>query len=244
QGQNHLILGISLLFGLCVFLNWMIVVLSIPRLFKTLFGVESAFTQSPAAMLNTTFLAGVFGLTYLTIDPLVKTIYVLRCFYGESRQSGEDLKSDLKRFAGPLRQMAGAVVILLSVTFAADAAFMQSSPVSAAELNQHIDDVIHSSKYAWRLPRDPLQAPVEDGLIARFFHAVGSMLRSILRTVVSWIDQFFERLFGRSGSRGPVGFSWSSSTLLLYGLLAVVLVAIAVFIYQTRRRKRSLPVVA
>jgi hypothetical protein len=243
QGQNHLILGVSVLFGFCVFLNWMFVVLSIPRLFKTLFGVETVFTQSPAAMLNTTLLAGLFALTYLTIDPLLKTIYVLRCFYGESRQSGEDLKSDLKRFAGPLRQMAGAVVILLSVAFAADAVPRQSSPVSAAELNQHIDEVIHSRKYAWRLPRDPRQAPVEDGIIARFFHAAGAMLRSILRTVASWIDQFFERLFGRSSSRGPLGFSWSSSTLLLYGLLAVVLVAIAVFIYQTRRSKRSSPVV-
>jgi hypothetical protein len=244
QGQNHLILGISVLFGFCVFLNWVFVVLSIPRLFKTLFGVESVFTQSPAAMFNTTFLAGLFGLTYLTVDPLLKTIYVLRCFYGSSRQSGEDLKSELKRFAGPLREMAGAVVLLLSVAFAANATPMQSSPVSAAELNQHIDEVIHGSKYAWRFPRDPLPAPAEDGLIARFFHAAGAMLRSILRTAASWIDQFFERLFGRSNSTGPLGFSRSSSTLLLYGLLAIVLVAIAVFVYQTRRRKRSTPVVA
>jgi hypothetical protein len=245
QGQNHLVLGISVLFGFCVFLNWIVVAFSIPRMFKLLFGVESVFTQSPMAMLNTTFFAGLFGLTYLTIDPLLKTIYVLRCFYGESRQSGEDLKSDLKRFADPLRQMAGAVVILLFLTLSSGATPLQSAPsVSSAELNQRIDEVIHSSRYAWRLPRDPVEAQAEDGIVAKFFHGVGAMLRSILRTIFSWIDQLFERLFGRSSSRGPLGFSWSSSTLLLYGLLAIVLVAIAVFIYQTRRGKRSSHVVA
>jgi hypothetical protein len=248
QGQNHLILGIALLFAMFVFLNWMIVAMSIPGILKTLIGVESVFTQSPVAMLNTTFFAGISGLTYLTIDPLLKAVYVLRCFYGESRQSGEDLKSDLKRFAASLSQMAGALLVLLLLTsgsVGAGTRGLTPLAVSSAELNQRIDEVIHSSRYAWRLPRDPLaQSQAEDGMIARFFYAAGRMLRSVLRTVVSWIDRFFEGLFGRSNSRGLSGFSWSSSSLLLYGLLAAVVLALAVFIIRTLRGKTSTPIVA
>jgi hypothetical protein len=246
QGQNHMILAIAVLFGLCVFLNWIIVAMAIPGILKTLIGVESVFTQSPMAMLNTTFFAGIFGLTYLTIDPLLKAVYVLRCFYGESRESGEDLKSDLKRFAAPFGQMAGALLILLLLTSGSAGAPAQSAPaVSSAELNRRIDEVIHSSRYAWRLPRDPVaQEQAKDGMIARFFYAAGRMLRSVLRTVVSWIDQFFQGLFGRSNSRGPAGFSWSSSSLLLYGLLAAVLLALGVLIFRTLRGKQSTLVVA
>jgi hypothetical protein len=246
QGQNHLILGIALLFGLCVFLNWTIVVMSIPGVLKTLIGIESVFTQSPMAMLNTTFFAGIFGLTYLTIDPVLKAVYVLRCFYGESRQSGEDLKSDLKRFAAPLGQMAGALLIFLLLTAGGVATPAQSAQaVSSGELNQRIDEVIHSSRYAWRLPRDPAaRAQAEDGMIARFFYAAGRMLRGVLKTVVSWIDRFVRGLFGGSNSRGPAGFSWSSSSLLLYGLLAAVVLALAVFIIRTLRGKPAALVVA
>jgi hypothetical protein len=246
QGQNHLILGIALVFGLCVSLNWIIVVMSIPGILKTLIGIESVFTHSPMAMLNTTFFAGIFGLSYLTIDPVLKAVYVLRCFYGESRQSGEDLKSDLKRFAAPLKQMAGVLLIFLLLISGSVVAPAQSAqPVSSAELNQRIDEVIHSSRYAWRLPRDPVaQAQTEDGAIARFFYAAGKMLRNVVRTVVTWIDRFFRSLFRRSNSRGPVGFSWSSSTLLLYGLLAAVVLALGVFITRTLRGKTLDPVVA
>jgi hypothetical protein len=170
----------------------------------------------------------------------------LRCFYGESRQSGEDLKSDLKRFGAPLGQIAGALIIFLLLTSGSVAAPPQSARrVSSSELNQRIDEVIHSSRYAWRLPRDPITpAQAEDGMIARFFYAAGRMLRSVVRTVVSWIDRFFQNLFGGSNSRGPVGFSWSSSTLLLYGLLAAVLSALGVFIIRTLRGRTSASVVA
>ena len=66
---------------------------------RIVFGIESVFTQSPLSVWNTTFLSGVLGLTYLCVDPLVKAVYVLRCFYGESLKSGEDLKAELKHFA-------------------------------------------------------------------------------------------------------------------------------------------------
>ena len=97
--QNAALLVIASGFGLIVFLNWATFCFLLPGLIKILFGVESIFTRSGMSMLNTTFFAAMFGLTYLCVDPLVKAAYALRCFYGESLVSGEDLKAELRQFA-------------------------------------------------------------------------------------------------------------------------------------------------
>ncbi len=96
--QNHVAAAVMFLFGVCVFLNWFVVALAVPHLLKMLFGIESSFTRNVFAMLNTTLLAALFGLTYLCVDPLVKVIYTLRSFYGESLKSGEDLKVALTEY--------------------------------------------------------------------------------------------------------------------------------------------------
>src|SRR6185437_16020621 len=59
--QNNYALGILFLFGLYVFLNWTAFCVTLPQLVKMLFGVESVFTKSPYAMLNTTLFAAMFG---------------------------------------------------------------------------------------------------------------------------------------------------------------------------------------
>ncbi len=100
--QNHYALLLLKLFGVFVFLNLAVAIVMIPYLLQTLFGIETRFTQvlhDPetllTVMLNTTFFTALFGLTYLCVDPLLKTAYVLRCFYGESLQTGQDLKTEL-----------------------------------------------------------------------------------------------------------------------------------------------------
>jgi hypothetical protein len=96
-GQNHTLLGLLSGFGICVFLNWVTVCYALPNLVKMLFGTESVYTRSSLSLLNTTFFAAMFGLSYLCVDPLLKAAYTLRCFYGQSLESGEDLKADLKQ---------------------------------------------------------------------------------------------------------------------------------------------------
>ena len=103
-------------FGLCVFLNWTTVCLLLPGLVKMLFGFESAFTRSGLGMLNTTFLVTMFCLTYLSVDPLLKAVYALRCFYGESLQSGEDLRAELGRFTRTAQQIAACLLLALATT--------------------------------------------------------------------------------------------------------------------------------
>src|SRR6266566_2298352 len=95
--QNHFVLLIFKPFAFFAILNLITGVLAVPFLLTKLFGVETAFSQSLPAMLNTTFFAAILGLAYLCLDPILKAIYLLRCFYGESLTTGRDLKAELKR---------------------------------------------------------------------------------------------------------------------------------------------------
>lgn len=118
--QNHLVLLILSGFALFVFLNLASFSYMLPGLIKTLFGIETVFTRSQTSLLNSTFFAAMTGLTYLCVDPLAKAVYTLRCFYGESLESGEDLKAELRQVEGMMtKTAAGVLVILLTVTCSA-----------------------------------------------------------------------------------------------------------------------------
>jgi hypothetical protein len=96
QGQNHVLMGIFLLLGLVVFANLCIGAYLVPRMLKTLLGIESIFTRSNHYLLNSTFWAAMAVLTHICIDPLVKAVYLLRCHYGESLSSGADLLAEFR----------------------------------------------------------------------------------------------------------------------------------------------------
>ena len=148
--------------GMVTALNIGIAVLLFPWLLKTFFGVETIFSISKTHLLNNTFFAVVCSLSYLCLDPLMKASYCLRCFYGESLQTGEDLKVDLRSLARP-----GSVVALSLALFLALSPFgkalAQSNPavvsrggasVSAQQLDSAIESVIHYPEYSWRMPRE------------------------------------------------------------------------------------------
>lgn len=89
-------------FGCAVAGNVAVLVVSLPHLLKSLFGIDTMFTLSGwHGIFNTTFLIVVYGLSFLCLDPIVKTAFALRCFYGESQQSGEDLRAELKEIQAP-----------------------------------------------------------------------------------------------------------------------------------------------
>src|SRR5262249_43658251 len=152
--------------------------LTLPELGKMLFGVESIFTKNAYALLNSTFFAAMLGLAYLCVDPILKTIYALRCFYGESLQSGEDLKAELKPFmTGSLKT---AVVIGIFCTIAvANRAPAESTnwpsttavkqTIPAPDFDQVINQTIHESKYVWRMPREQTVTDSKDGVLTQFF---------------------------------------------------------------------------
>ena len=255
--QNHMVLLIALPFRLFVFLNWVAMATLIPSLIKMLLGIETIFSKSPGAMLNSTFLTAVIGLTYLTVDPILKAVYAVRCFYGDSMKSGEDLKAEVKRF--PLTQkLAGGLVIALLLAGGPTARGAQpEAPVAPAsrpagavvspdELDRRIDEVIHERKYTWRMPRGQVDgAPAKKGIILRFIEAVGDMISRAVRKVFKWIGDLWDKLFPPEKRRAGSFFgSLTTSQGLLFLLLAVVLSAIVIFLFRVRSRRKQATVVA
>lgn len=87
-------------FGCAVAANIGVVIVMLPQLLHDLLGVETVFTLGEGVWLqNTTLLMCIFGLSYLVLDPLIKSAHVLRCFHGESQTTGEDLMVELKAHA-------------------------------------------------------------------------------------------------------------------------------------------------
>jgi hypothetical protein len=257
--QNHIVLAILIVFGFYVFLDWTTVCFILPQLVKILFGIESDFTKSPFSMLNTTFFAAMSGLTYLCIDPILKTIYALRCFYGESLKSGEDLKAELKPFTVAPRPLAAVLVILFSLATAAPANAADTDTIASAvappiskqivsspDLDHAINQTIHERKFIWRMPREKTVAPDSDeGVIERFFDNVGKMLRHWARATLNWLQDLFDK-FSRHkptvSTPETSGYGWIMSLqLLLYGLVAAVLAVLAIFLYRLWRGRRRSP---
>ena len=95
--QNWSSLSILVAFGLFVFVNLAVMLAFIPELARMYLGVDSAFTRAGTNVIGSTFFAVCFGLTYLTLDPLLKALAALRCFHGEAIHSGADLRAEVRR---------------------------------------------------------------------------------------------------------------------------------------------------
>lgn len=251
--QNNIALAILLAFALYVFLNWATLCFVLPQLAKMLFGIQSAFTKNPLSMLNTTFLAAMFGLTYLCVDPIVKTFYTLRCFYGESLQSGRDLKAELKMFVTSASKITAALLLFSTIFIsaparAADAASppnpQNASEVSPPALDRAINQTIHEPKYTWRMPREKIEeTDANKGIVAEFFDKIGDMLRRWARDVAGWLDKLLQKLFrdwNPVSSRSNAGWDWGEVVqLLLWVLIGVVAAAVGVFLYRVWRDRRK-----
>ncbi|HET6371049.1 MAG TPA: hypothetical protein VFG95_07625, partial [Nitrospiria bacterium] len=247
-GQNHVILLVLSLFGTVVFLNLGVVLYLLPQLAHMLFGMESLFTRGVRYLLNTTFIAVVFGLTYLAVDPFVKAVYTLRCFYGESLTTGEDLIAELKNARAALRTEAAALLFLIVLTCAGVSSVMaagtiprnaaepgKSAPallsgaVSPPEIDRSIDKVMSKREYAWRMPREKRNDHKEKGLIASFiegvFDTVTGWFAHVRRWIVNAVKWLIDNLFGRLRFEPPtrgLDFGWSPSIMiLLYSLLGL-----------------------
>jgi hypothetical protein len=258
-GQNHMALFIMLVFGMFVFFNAAVAIYLVPQLLKMFFGMETAFTRAGWNMLNTTLLAVSSGVSYLLLDPLVKTVYVLRCFYGQSLRTGEDLKVELQG----LRTRAGTALGLMVLSLAllgtvvrgeafADGQASTSSQtghvaVAAPELDRSISEVLSRREYGWRMPRQKAETK-RDGLCAAFLGGVHETLGEWLRPAAEWLrramDWIAEKLFRRDGHAVEKKPAYLGAKRILYFLIYLLIAASActlvlVFVREWRRRRSA-----
>jgi hypothetical protein len=224
SGQNWGVLALMTVAGLLLFVNLLLLIVFLPQIGRSFLGIEGEFARLGSGFLNLTTVAVAGTLTWLVLDPLLDAVYVLRCFYGESIATGEDLQAALRR------ALATAVVLLAFVAILPTRASAQINPT---QLDHSIDHVIHSREFTWRAPRPAGEQPQgrwvgwirsAENLVVRGWQALVRVLRGI-----------FEPKAEREhhGKDSPV------TAHQLEGVIAIAaaLIAAALFFFFSRRRK-------
>jgi hypothetical protein len=195
--QNHILLSIFFVFGIIVLLNIASAIYILPHLLKKYLGIESMFTLSGSHVINTTFWVVTIGLSYLCMNPLVKTVYILRCFYGAALKSGDDLKTELKSL---MPGRTGIIIgLLLAALFAANpihSVATETAFTSPEALDRSIEEVMAQREFTWRMPREVTaeneKAP--KGPIASVVAWIIDKLGKGLKAVLNWIDKLINWL--------------------------------------------------
>jgi len=199
--------------------------------------------------LNTTFWIVALGIAYLLLDPIIKTTYALRCFYGSALESGEDLGSELRQIlAGGQKLAAGLLVVAMCLTPAASSAG-QREPISPADLDRSIEETMYRREFAWRMPRETLE-PAEQKTRGPLTAAVDwlvEMLGKGLKKIGNWVIQLIEWLEGmlpkpEKKARAATG-NWITPVRIVLIILLILLLAVLAFIFvRIWQRRRSVVV--
>ena len=253
--QNHIMLSIMSIFGLFVFLNISLIILLIPQLSSTFLGIETVFTRAGLSMLNTSFLAVACSIVYVLLDPLVKAIYVLRCFYGESLSTGEDLKIELKSFQPARNVVTLSLIAFLFLTgfvttktvLASDIPYenkTQRSVISPKEMDKSIEYILSKPEYSWKMPRQKPAEKKEEGIITSFVNKVIDIIKGWLSTIktwivkiLDWIGEKLEKLFKVEKKHTAISGEWTN--VLLYILLMLFISIFILTIWRVLKTKRG-----
>ncbi|MBI5395551.1 MAG: DUF4129 domain-containing protein [Verrucomicrobia bacterium] len=260
-GQNHMALAICYLFGFFVLLNLAVAMAVLPALLKTLLGVETVFSLSGAHLFNTTFIAALGGLTFLAVNPLMKAVYVVRCFYGESLTSGADLQAQLRL----LRPAAGAALLGCLLALMPASLHAQTPPARSVAarpaiagavrpdaLDRAIGETISRPEYAWRLPRQ--EADEDKGPVAAFLDSVVRSIGKGLKWIAHWTKTIVDWILDnqpdsrRDRRRNISGFDWVGAaqnlTVVLTLVVACALGLLFLRVWQQRRRRAEVAATA
>jgi hypothetical protein len=253
--QNHIMLSIISIFGFFVFLNLSLIIFLIPQLSNTFLGIESVFTRAGLSMFNTSFLAVTFSIVYVLLDPLVKAIYALRCFYGESLSTGEDLKIELKSFQPARKIVTLSLVAFLFITggitvktvLAADTSYenqAQRYTISPKEMEKSIKSILNKPEYSWKMPRQEPAAKKEEGIITSFVNKVIDTISGWLTAIKNWIVKILdwlgeklEKLF--KGEKKHVSLSAQWTDVLLYILIMLFISILILTIWRVWKTKKG-----
>ena len=231
--QNWVLISILSLFSFFAFLNLVVTLFFLPHLVKMLLGIESTFSRSGVNLLNSTLVATAAGLTWAAVDPLIKAVYVLRCFYGESVTTGADLKAAI----ATLRRAATLVCLLAAVSLAVRA----QTPIPPSDLDRSIDQVIHRPTYTWRMPRNAAANDSPHGFLDEAADAMSRELRRVahwFRNIVEWLrDKLRDKESPADSTRGDLRSS-QKLRWLLYSLIALLAIAAAILLLRALRAKR------
>ncbi len=238
-GQGHAALATLGLFSVFVFLNIGIAIIGGPHLLKMLFGVETDFALSVMSGFNTTFLAAAAGVTYLCVDPIFKTVFALRCFHGEARTTGEDLRVTLRTFQTPALAVALFLLVCFSPanTHGADAAqkISPAATASGTQLDRSIDEVLQRPEYTWREPRGK-NVSAQDDTESALWLRVKAWMKKTSRAFGDWLDSLFKKNRGLPGGWGNLRLSSQGFVFILIAAVVIIIVLLIWYIVRSYSR--------
>ncbi len=245
--QNHILLSIFFMFGTVVLINIACAIYILPHLFKNYFGIDSIFTLSGVHVINTTFWVVTIGITYLCMNPLVKTVYVLRCFYGAALKSGEDLKTELKSLSrSRIAALIGILAVALLAILPLPAASSEVRFTSPEALDRSIDEVMQQREFAWRMPRENMAEKEKEpkGPIASVVAWIIDYVGKGLKILISWINKLIDWLIAmlptgeRSGASPDA--NWVSTVRIgVIALLIGLLCALVFILWRSWVRRQA-----
>lgn len=250
-GHNHWMMLLALPFCLLVWANIAIGIITAFSLAKSFTGVDTEFSRNPYSFADTGFIAATLALAFLACGPLMKAVYALRCFQGQSRKNGEDLAVAFRLSAGLKTWPAAAVALLFLVSAAPSPAQPVPSadplpPAGAApvEFRESIHDVLQKDIYQWRLPRGS-NADQEKGWLAEWVEGMARWIGETLRSITDWlIEDLLRKMFEKqleTRDDGGNATPWAdiSKTVLIVLLVIVVAVLFVLLVKQWRGLKRA-----
>jgi hypothetical protein len=223
-------LGIA---GAVLLLNSLIAFLTVPTLLKSLLGVETIFSRSIGAVFNTTLAASLVMLAWLLWDPLVKAVFTLRCFHGQSRTNGDDLRARLRRVSTAMVLSAFVFVGTAMSSVAADPPSKEKPAVagySSEQLDSAIDDTLRDSRYAWRMPKDDqlIDEAKQRSWIGRLADWMEEKLKGTLKSIGNILGDLVRWIFGPPKLKKSSNIDFADLGTILRGLLVLLCAAIVI----------------
>jgi hypothetical protein len=233
--MSWLTIPLLLFLALVVCLNMVAVIGAAPQLIRILTGYESTFSRSGVYFVtNPMFMMLVLSSTWVLFDPFVQTVYCLRCYQAEARETGEDVRAGIRR----LRESVLTLLALIAVALPCRA------DVPPETLQKAAETAARAAEYNWRLPPPP--APMRDTpWIVSMTDRILASIRSFTDAVGRLLDRFFswlgDQLGGgaqqQSGALPVRGMHWT-----IYALIALVTLAglvVAIRMVRARRAKEA-----
>jgi len=219
----------------------MIVIAMLAKMFT---GAENLLTFAGLKALNTTFLSISVVLAMFCVDPVLKALYVLRAYYGESVRTGEDIRRQIRVFR------AGGILGLFLLAAPACLAMESGSNLSidVQELDQSIEQVMQRPHFSWKMAK--VKAPKEEserGPVGRFLFWVAGGIKKGVRTVAGWVRKFanwLENILKRwNPLREPKDFNREGNMFatqtLLFLALSITACLLALLLWRNWKRKKS-----
>ncbi len=229
----------------------------LPGLILTFSGIENAFTRLGFGLFSTLFFAAAFVLTFLILDPVMKSIYVILFFYDSSRTTGEDLRATLRRITRPVLPL-----LLLSILSSTALSASPPSPDSIspdwtraapnasyiASFEESLRHEMSDPEYLWKLDREYAFVPdnVRDlNAVTRFLGRITDALskwfdkiRDVIRKLRDWWhDLITPDMPDASATTSERGLSQSELAAVM---LAAATVLLALLLIRIRRRMRRI----